>query len=287
MIISASRRTDIPCFYSEWLMNRLKAGYVLCKNPMNPSQIKRISLSPDEVDCIVFWTKDPQNMLDKLPYLEQLGYRYYFHFTLNPYGRELERNLRDKAEIVKTFIRLAEYIGSQRLVWRYDPIVVNENYTVDYHIKSFEALCSRLQGYTKKCVISFVDNYRKLAKPVREHIIRDIDEAMQQTIAGCFAETAGRYGIELMACCEKADLAACGVKPAACIDRELIESICAYPIRAKKDKNQRPGCNCIESVDIGAYNSCRNGCLYCYANHSEASIIKNIMRYDPAADMLL
>jgi len=287
MIISASRRTDIPCFYSEWFMNRLKAGYVLSKNPMNPAQIKRISLSPNDVDCIVFWTKDPQNMLDKLPDINQMGYRYYFQFTLNPYGRELERNLRDKADIVQTFVQLAEHIGSRRLIWRYDPIVINDRYTVEYHIKSFEALCSHLQGSTNRCIISFVDNYRKLKGPVREHIIRDIGEELQQTIAGCFAKIADSYGIELMACCEQAGLAAFGLKASACIDKGLIESICGYPLKVKRDKNQRPGCNCAESVDIGVYNSCSNGCLYCYANHSETSIRKNIMRHDPEADILI
>jgi len=268
-------------------MNRIKAGYVISKNPMNPAQTKRVSLSPDELDCIVFWSKDPLNMLDKLPLLDQLGYRYYFQFTLNPYGRELECRLRDKADIVQTFIELSKHIGSLRLVWRYDPIVINDIYTVDYHLRSFESLCRQLQGYTKRCIISFVDDYRKLGRLVREHIIRDISDEQQHYIAGSFVKTASECGIEVRACCEGLDFSADGVKPAACIDKELIESIWGYPLKAKKDKNQRPGCNCAESTDIGVYNSCRNGCLYCYANHSEASINKNYMKHNPEADILI
>jgi len=268
-------------------MNRLKAGYVISKNPMNPSQIKRVSLSPDEIDCIVFWTKDPVNMLDKLPFIDLLGYRYYFQFTLNPYGRELECNLRDKEKIIETFIRLSDYIGSGRLVWRYDPVVINDSYTADYHIKNFEYLCSKLQGSTKRCIISFVDSYKKLNKYIRYNIIREISEEQQHYIAGSFARIADTYGIEVRACCEKLDFAVDGVKQAACIDKDIIEKICGYTVKARKDKNQRPGCNCAESIDIGIYNSCKNGCLYCYANHSQDSIIKNIMKHDPEADILI
>ena len=287
MILSASRRTDIPCYYSEWFLNRLQAGYVLSKNPMNPAQIKRISLSPDEIDCIVFWTKDPLNMMDRLPLIDKLGYRYYFQFTLNPYGKDIEANLRDKADIVETFKQLSEHISSDRLVWRYDPIIINEKYTVEYHLSSFAAACRQLQGYTKRCIISFVDDYKKLSKAVRDFIIRDISEDTQHYLAGRFANIAAGYGIELRACCEKLDFTTDGVKPAACIDKELIENICGYELNLKKDKNQRSGCTCAESTDIGIYNTCKNGCIYCYANHSDASINKNYLKHRPDADILI
>jgi hypothetical protein len=126
MILSASRRTDIPCYYSEWFMNRLKEGYVLTKNPMNPAQVSRLTLSPDTVDCIVFWTKDPLPLLDKLPILDDLGYHYYFQFTLTPYGKDIERGLRDKKGIISTFRQLSSYLGKDRVIWRYDPIIIND-----------------------------------------------------------------------------------------------------------------------------------------------------------------
>ena len=287
MILSASRRTDIPCYYSEWFLNRLLAGYVLSKNPMNPAQIKRIDLSPDEIDCIVFWTKDPLNMMNKLPLIDRLGYRYYFQFTLNPYGKDIESNLRDKADIVETFKQLSKHTGSDRLVWRYDPIIINEKYTVENHLQMFAAACRQLQGYTKRCIISFVDDYRKLNKAVRDFIIRDISEDTQHYLAGRFVDIAAEYGIEVRACCEKLDFTTDGVKPAACIDKELIENICGYSLNLKKDKNQRHGCTCAESTDIGVYNTCKNGCIYCYANHSDASINKNYLKHRPDADILI
>lgn len=124
MILSASRRTDIPCYYSEWFINRLKAGYVFTRNPMNHAQISRINLSPDIVDCIVFWTKDPANMLDRLHILDEIGYKYYFQFTLTPYGKEIECSLREKSQIIETFIKLSETIGKDKVLWRYDPIIL-------------------------------------------------------------------------------------------------------------------------------------------------------------------
>ncbi len=287
MILSASRRTDIPCFYSEWFINRLRSGYVITKNPMNPSQIKRISLSPDELACIVLWTKDPLNMLDKLPYIDELGYRYYFQFTLNPYDKDVERYLRDKEDIVNTFIRLSRQIGSHRVIWRYDPIILNEAYTSKYHLHSFAEICRQLEGYTKICTISFVDDYRKLSRLAREMIIRDISEEKQHYLAANLAHIANGHGIELRACCERVDYTNDGVKPAACIDKELIEQICGRRLNLKKDKNQRSCCGCAESVDIGVYNSCLNGCIYCYANHSEASIKANHMKHNPESDILI
>src|SRR5665647_2342080 len=116
MILSASRRTDIPAYYSEWFMNRLQSGYVLTRNPMNHAQISKITLSPDVVDCTVFWTKDPVNMLGKLPLLDKMGYKYYFQFTLTPYGKDIERSLRDKSLIIETFIHLSKIIGKDRVL---------------------------------------------------------------------------------------------------------------------------------------------------------------------------
>lgn len=287
MILSASRRTDIPCYYSEWLLNRLREGYVITKNPMNPTQIRRITLSPDTIDCIVFWTKDPLNMMDKLAAIDELGYCYYFQFTLNPYGTDIECNLRNKANIIATFQQLSKYIGNDKVIWRYDPIIINETYTIDYHLHSFAALCMQLQGYTNKCIISFVDNYIKLNKAVKVQIIRDTTEEQLHYIAKSFAEIAYRFGIDIRACCEKLDYTNDGIKPAACIDKNLIESICGHSLNINKDKNQRSGCGCAVSVDIGVYNTCKNGCIYCYANHSNASINKNYMKHNPNADILI
>ncbi len=315
MILSASRRTDLPCYYSQWLMKRLEEGYALYCNPMNHAQICKVDLSPEKIDCIVFWTKDALPLLDKLERLEEMGYSFYFQFTLTPYGlpcseraqdplsagtfyggedcaaetwgREIEPGLRDKRKIITTFQQLSQRWGRHRVLWRYDPIILNDSFTMEYHKKQFTYLCESLSGYTELCTISFVDLYSKLSKQVKEQIIKTITEEQMHQLAAGFAEIAGRYGIELRACCETVDLSKEGIRPASCIDRNIIERILGRPLQVKRDRNQRNACGCIQSVDIGAYNTCRNGCIYCYANHSEASILKNCERHDPASPMLI
>ncbi len=287
MIISASRRTDIPGYYSEWFLNRLKAGYVLTRNPRNHAQVSKILLLPEVIDCVVFWTKDAEKMADKLHIVDDLGYRYYFQFTLTPYGREIEPGLRDKEEIIRTFIGLSEKIGRHRVLWRYDPIILNNKLTAEYHIEKFENLCKRLCGHTNVCTISFVDIYKRLGRTVKNQLLREITEQEMIRLADEFSNIGGRYGIELRACCEKADLSVYGVRRASCIDKTAIETICGCSLDVKADVNQRNGCGCIQSIDIGAYNTCRNGCIYCYANYSCPAVENNCARHNPDADILI
>lgn len=287
MILSASRRTDIPSYYSEWFMNRLEEGQVLTRNPMNYHQIRKINLNPEEIECIVFWTKDPLNLMKYLPRIDSLGYHYYFQYTLNPYGKEIERNLRDKKELVKTFQELSGRIGRERMVWRYDPIIINKEHTIQYHVEHFEQLCRELQEYTKVCDFSFCDTYKKLRKEVKESMLLPVSGQEMELLAKEFVAIGRKYAIELRACCEQENLKEAGIRSAACIDGELIERICGHPISAKADRSQRDGCTCIQSVDIGVYNTCRHGCVYCYANHSDKSIMQNCLRHNPKAPMLI
>jgi hypothetical protein len=311
MILSASRRTDLPGYYSEWFINRCKEGFALYRNPMNHAQIGKVLLSPETIDCIIFWTKDPLDMMDKLGQLGTMGFHYYFQFTLTPYdlpydvlsnknhravlpahdlttyGKKIEPNLRDKVEIIKTFQQLSDRLGRHRVLWRYDPIILNDTFTMEYHLDMFKTLCKELSGYTNICTISFVDRYSKLSSKVKEQVVKEITVEQMHRMAVGLVEIARPYGIELRACCETIDLSADGIKPASCIDKDVIEQICGHAITAKKDKSQRPQCGCLQSVDIGAYNTCKNGCVYCYANHSEASIKKNCERHDPNSPMLI
>ena len=265
MIVSASRRTDLPAFYSEWLMERLRAGFVDVRNPRNPAQTRRVSLLAEDVDCFVFWTKDPAPMLPLLPELDRMGHRYYFQFTLTPYGKTLEPGLRDKAALLETFRELAAHVGRERVVWRYDPIVLNGVYDLAFHRERFAAYAARLAGCTEQATISFVDRYAKLARAYQRGLLREILPEEQAELCGSFAATAAREGLRLAACCE-AGLEPYGVAQAHCIDRELAERLCGGPVSAAPDKNQRPGCGCAASVDIGSYGKCGHGCIYCYAN---------------------
>jgi hypothetical protein len=283
MILSASRRTDIPCYYAQWFMNRIRAGYVLTRNPMNHAQLSRIPLSPDIVDCIVFWTKDAANMLPHLDELDALGYNYYFQFTLTPYGKNIEQNLCPKSEIEDTFITLSKRIGRECVVWRYDPIILNDDLTVKYHKTQFRRMCEKLSPYTDTVTISFVDMYPKFKTPY----IRTITANEIVELSEYVGVTATEYGLSAVACCEKDDLTKYGIGRSSCIDRERIEKIIGCPLKIKADKNQREGCGCVESIDIGAYNTCLNGCVYCYANNSFTTALRRHESHNPESELLI
>lgn len=283
MILSASRRTDIPCFYSEWFFNRLKAGYVLTRNPFNHAQIKNISLSPETIDCIIFWTKDAYNIMPYLEDIDKLGYKYYFQFTLTPYDSSVERNLRDKNLVEDTFIKLSKLIGKKRVLWRYDPIILNSVFDAEYHKMNFKRLCEKLSPYTKSVTISFVDTYSK----VKTCFIREISKDEILSLSEYIGKTANNYGLTAKACCEEVDLSVYNIEKASCIDKNIIEKICGHNIIAEKDKNQRNNCGCVKSIDIGVYNTCINGCVYCYANHSPATALKHYNSHNPQNELLI
>ena len=286
MIISASRRTDIPTYYSEWFFNRIKAGYVLVRNPMNAHQISKINLSPDVADGIVFWTKNPIPMLDKLDLLTD--YMYYFQFTLNAYNQDVETGVPLKNNIVvPAFQKLSDIIGPDRVVWRYDPIFLNETYTAEYHIRYFEKLAKRLAPYTKKCTISFLDFYRNTEKNIAGLSIQKFTPEVQEFLAKNLSEIAYSYGLKMDTCAEGIDLQKFGIDHARCIDDRLFGKLLHCPLKVGKDKNQRLECGCIESLDIGAYNTCRNGCRYCYANYSTKTVRTNAGKHNPESPLLI
>lgn len=286
MIISASRRTDIPAFYSDWFFERIKEGFAETKNPFNPANVRKISLDPDDVDCIVFWTKNPKPMLSRLEELKD--YEFYFQFTLNAYGQDIEKNVPSKnGEIISTFKELSEKIGKNRLVWRYDPILITEKYTADYHIKWFERLAEELNGFFDACVISFIDSYAKTEKRFRDNGVRELAEGEIPYIAEAFSAVSRERGFKINTCAEKYDLSRFGIGHSSCIDKERIEALTGKKLEASKDKYQRKECGCCESTDIGAYNTCIHGCVYCYANGSEKTIEKNYAGHNSKSAVLI
>lgn len=292
MIVSASRRTDIPTFYSEWFINRIKEGFLHVRNPMNAHQVSRISLTPDVVDCIVFWTKNPIPMLPRIDELWE--YCFYFQFTLTGYGKDVEANLPDKkTKLIPAFQELSDKIGADRVIWRYDPIVVNDRYTKEYHIKAYADIASLLRGYTKRSVISFVDIYEKNKVNMRTLKSQEMTNPEQEKpdedllcFAKEFHDIAVSNGMTIATCAEKVDLSSVGIDHNSCIDKGVIESLVGGKIKAKKDPVQRPECKCVESMEVGAYNSCGNGCKYCYANYKPESVATNMAKYDPKSTML-
>lgn len=285
MIISASRRTDIPTYYADWLFNRLEEEYVLVRNPMNIHQIGKISLAPEVVDGIVFWTKNPIPMLDRLSELDK--YNYYFQFTLNAYGKDVEPNIPSKNDvIIPAFQQLSKIIGRERIIWRYDPIFFNEYYTMEYHCKYFRMLAERLGPYTEKCTVSFLDLYRNTARNTKPLNIQPETMEQQIEIMQRFLKIADEYGLYIDTCAEEIDLEKFGISHAHCIDKKRFEQIGKYKLSVEKDPNQRPECGCIASIDIGTYNTCKNGCLYCYANYSHNTVVKNAQLHNPLSPLL-
>ena len=281
MIISASRRTDIPAFYSEWFMNRIKEGYALIPNPRNADRLGRVELSPKNVDCIVFWTKNPIPMLDKLDAIEKMGYKYYFQFTLTPYNKSIESNLPSKSELIQEFNRLSEKTSAERVVWRCDPIIIDEKHSVAWQIEKFSEMAEQLKGHTKRCIISFVDPYKSIGDTFRA-----LTHNEMTAVASGFSSVAKKHNITLFTCAEAIDLSQYGILHASCIDKNLIEQIIGTTIKAKGDANQRAACQCIESVDIGAYDTCINGCAYCYATSSKKTVLRRAHAHDPKAPMI-
>ncbi len=286
MILSVSRRTDIPAFYAEWFMERLRQKYVLVRNPFNIHSISRIPLSPENVDAIVFWTKNSKPIHRYLDEIDELGYKYYFQYTITPYKNDLEEKVQDKKEIVETFKNLSEKIGSEKVVLRYDPVILNDNYTIDFHKKAFARLCDLLAPYTKKIIFSFLDDYKKISKNIKQLNIKEISEEDMYIIAENFSSIAKDNGLIIESCAEQIDLEKFGINHGKCIDNELIEKITGFKLSVGRD-NQRNACGCIKCIDIGEYNTCMHKCLYCYANINKDAAFKNNKLHDKNSPLLI
>jgi len=290
MIISASRRTDIPAFYSAWFMNRVREGFFYRVNPFNSNQVSGFSLKPEHVDAICFWTKNPKPLMQHLDELDQIGLNYYFQFTLNPYGKEFEPNVPSLAQRIETFQQLAERIGPRRVVWRYDPVILTTATNVDGHLEQVELIAQQLGSSTERLVFSFYYFYGKGRGRlhaalegtgiVLEDITRQENRPDLDAIVKGFKATADRHQLDIFSCSEDFDLAANGIEHGACIDGTLIQQLFGGEPSTKKDKNQRPACGCVESVDMGIYNTCQFRCSYCYANFNEGIINKNRLKHD-------
>lgn len=284
MILSVSRRTDIPRYYGDWFLNRMKEEYVYVRNPMNPRQISRICLSRDVIDGIVFWTKFPESLLPRLDELE--GFPYYVQFTLNGYGKELEPGLADRSRRIAVFQKLAGKIGKERVVWRYDPILFCGAYDAAYHVRTFGQIAAALSGYTEQAVISFLDFYAKTERNLAGMGIRRPADEECILLAEKLAGIAARYGMKIESCAEKLELSQAGVPAGSCIDKRRLERILGCGLNAGKDRGQREACGCCESIDIGTYHTCPAGCRYCYANFSEEKVTRERSRYSVSAPLL-
>ena len=284
MILNVSSRTDIVALYSEWFLNRLKVGYVDVRNPFYPNQVSRILLDREHIDAIIFCTKNPIPMLSHLKELET--FPYLFQVTITPYQHQIEPFVPKKSQLIEAIKTLSCRLGRNRVIIRYDPILLNPNYTIDYHKKVFTSLCKHLEGYVNKVIISFIDFKKNTLKHQAELQLEEIDETKIKEIARNFGVIAKLYHMQIQSCGEPYDLSDYGITNDSCINEVMMYELTGQIKNGKHSKN-RKDCHCMESVDIGAYNTCSHRCLYCYANYDEKKINENMQYHNPNSSFLI
>ena len=284
MILNTGSRTDIPAFYSEWFRNRIRDGFVLVRNPYYPELVLRYRIDPSVVDLIAFCTKNPAPMLPEMDMLK--AFRQLWYVTITPYGKEIEPGVPDKSEVLNTFCALSDRIGSRHIIWRYDPIFLNDTYSIPFHIQAFEEMCARLSGYTQRIVISFIDLYEKTKRNFPE--VREVSSADRLVIGKAFSGIARRYGMRVHTCLEGTDMAQFGIDTGGCMTKRVLEEVLGEELLVPSGTTPaRKGCSCLLGADIGAYNTCRHFCKYCYANYNRDLVIKNSADHDPASPFLI
>ncbi|SDH73949.1 protein of unknown function [Pseudobutyrivibrio sp. 49] len=283
MIINTGQRTDIPAFYSDWFANRLREGYVCVRNPYNPKQVSRYRLNPEVVDVIGFCTKNPAPMFKYMDLLKDYG--QYWFVTLTSYGRDIEPNVPDKHKLIEDFKTLSQMVGINRVGWRYDPIFISDRYTEEYHINAFQQIAEALEGYTKTVVISFIDLYPKVRRnfPEAKAVTKDQRLRMGKKII----EIAAAHGMTVKPCAEGDELAKFGADCSGCMTITDYERAIGQRLNAPKKKGAREECACYLSCDIGAYNTCKHLCRYCYANAEPEVVMAQSSLHDPTSPFLI
>ena len=281
MILFASGRTDIPAFYSKWFINRVKAGFVDVRNPFNQNLVSRINFS--DVDLIMFCSKNPLPMIDKL---KMLKVPVLFHVTITPYSKDVEPNIPDKRLIIEGIKKLSLVLGINNVVLRYDPIFLSDKYNVDYHIRAFDKLCKNLNGYVNKIIVSFMDEYKNVRSNKNILKYRTFTREDYKKIGEAFSKSAMDNGMSVQTCFEDNDLTEYGFVKGECLSHEL-----AYILTGKKFKSsnvrKEKKCECVQMVDIGDYNSCMHMCKYCYANYDEKAVSSNFKMHDDNSSLLI
>ena len=283
MIINTGQRTDIPAFYSEWFSNRLKEGFVCVRNPYDPKQVSRYSLTPDVVDVIGFCTKNPSPMFEYMELLRDYG--QYWFVTITPYGRDIEPNVPDKHKLIEDFKKLSEMVGRNSMGWRYDPIFISDRYTEEYHIHAFDQIASSLEGCTETVVISFIDLFPKVRRNFPE--AREVNKEQRIRLGKELIRIASIHGMTVKPCAEGDELSKYGADCGGCMRISDYEKAIGKRLDAPKKKGARAECSCFLTCDIGAYNTCKHLCRYCYANAEPEVVLSQSRLHDPMSPFLI
>ena len=281
MILMVSGRTDIVAFYSKWFMNRYHEGFVDVRNPFNPKLVSRINF--DNVDAIMFCTKNPIPIVN---HLKEINKPLLFHVTLTPYNKDIEPNVPDKKKIIEAIKQISQIIGPYNIYIRYDPIFLNDKYNLDYHERAFNKICQLLNGYVKRIIISFIDDYKNVRKNYKYLNYKELTEEDYKTIGLSFSKSAKENNMTVQTCFEEKNLIEYGFIKEDCLSHTLAYKLTGKTFNTWKARKGNK-CNCVEMVDIGVYNTCKHLCKYCYANFDEQAISNNVIKHNPDSSLLI
>ena len=284
MIVNVDGRTDIVNYYSKWLINRLKEGYAYSRNPLFTNNVSKISLKPEDVDCLMFCSK---NYKPILKYIKEINekYRIICYYTITAYGKDVEPNVPSIDDSIKTLIELSKIVGKEKVLWRYDPILLTKKYTIKKHIETFEIMAEKIAPYVQRCIFSFVEMYKKLGYNMPEIIPFTSENKLE--IANKIGQIAKKYNLYIQTCGTDENYEKYGIHLSGCTTTEILEKANNVKYKNIKAKGMRKGCHCIPSRDIGAYDTCINGCKYCYANERPELAKENIKLHDENSPILI
>lgn len=284
MIVNVGGRTDIVNYYSQWLMNRIKEGFAYSRNPLFPKNVSKISLYPKDVDCLMFCSKNYKTILK---YMKEINekYRIICHYTITAYGKEVEPYVPVINESIKNLIELSKIVGKEKVLWRYDPILLTEKYTVEKHLETFEYMAKQIAPYVQRGIFSFVEMYKKLDYNMPEII--PFTEVDKIKILKGIGEISKKYNLYIQTCGTDENYEEYGIHVSGCTTSEILEQANSVKYKNVKAKPMRKGCHCIPSRDIGAYDTCLNGCKYCYANKRPDLAKENVKLHDKNSPLLL
>ena len=283
MILNTGLRTDIPGFFSEWFYNRIEDGFVYVRNPYAKNQIYSYRLDPELIDCIIFCTKNPKPMFENLEKIDK--FNQYWHITITPYEKEIEPNVPPINDVLESFKYLSKKLGKENVTLRYDPIFINEKYTLEKHIESFEYIINSLSGYTTEAIISFIDLYEKTKRNFPK--AREVTKDERLKLGKEFAQIGKKNNITIKTCVEGSELDKFGIDSSGCMTKEVIERAINKNLNVPKQKARNGECYCLLNNDIGEYNTCDHGCLYCYANSNKRLVKRNLKLHDPKSPILI
>lgn len=284
MILNTGGRTDTVQYYTEWLLQRFEEGYVLSRNPIFRNKVTRYELTPDKVDCVVFCSKNYKPILSRLHEITD-RFNTYFHYTITAYGKDIEPGVPSIDESMETLIELSGQVGRQRIAWRYDPVLLTKDYAIECHLQTFERMAKTIAPYIDRCIFGFVEMYKKLE--VNMPGLIPLSGQDMEKLAQGFGAIAEKYGIYIQTCGTNGDFTHYGIHSSGCMALDILGGANGIVFKDLKHKGTRRSCHCIESRDIGAYDTCMNGCKYCYANKTPLKAFENYKLHNPMSPLML